>query len=272
MPIIQRIEVRCDLMGFWLFYFMENEVEIWKDVVEFEGFYKVSNFGNVYSCFLGKNLKPSNDRGYKKVLLSKNCKRKNEMVHRLVALAFIDSDYIKKGLVCNHIDRIRDNNNVNNLEIVTTRYNVSFAKGTGINTGVTFLRGRYDVKFVYMRKTYHLGSFFNKEEAHEKYLQAVMAVEQNTFCFEQIKKKVTTITGVKNIRYCRKRNVFFPEIVINKKSIRGSISKSIDDAKKELARLCVQNNYKDKIKKLYTESKLMQFEKCNATKSEDTLW
>ena len=82
---------------------MEN-IEIWKDVENYEGLYQVSNLGRVrsldrdiyyqngtfHSHIKGKILVPClNKYGYANVNLCKNGKRKNITVHRLVALAFI---------------------------------------------------------------------------------------------------------------------------------------------------------------------------------------
>ena len=112
--------------------------EIWKDVVEYEGLYKVSNKGNVYSVGRkhargvnrgGRTLKPSyNSRGYLTVGLSKNGKPKSRTVHRLVAEAFIPNPY---GLPqVNHRDEIKDNNNVENLEWCDARYNTNYGTRT----------------------------------------------------------------------------------------------------------------------------------------------
>ena len=39
-----------------------DKKEAWKDVVGYEGLYKVSNFGNVYSCYVNRNLKQGTHR------------------------------------------------------------------------------------------------------------------------------------------------------------------------------------------------------------------
>ena len=44
---------------------------LWKDVPGFEGLYKVSNLGDVYSVRRGKALIPDDVRGYKQVTLQK---------------------------------------------------------------------------------------------------------------------------------------------------------------------------------------------------------
>ena len=99
--------------------------EIWKDVSGYEGLYKISNIGNVFSCYSNKILSPgiTND-GYKYVVLFKNKQRKNYTVHRLVAIAFIDNP---NNLPCvNHKDENTLNNCVDNLEWCTIQYNNTY--------------------------------------------------------------------------------------------------------------------------------------------------
>jgi hypothetical protein len=113
---------------------MNNEV--WKDVVGYPN-YEVSNFGNVRSKKRevkrqnGRNyIKPSNllkkeyCLGYLRVSLFDEGKIVHKLVHRLVAEAFIpnlhDNPYI------NHKDENKLNNNVNNLEWCTAKYNCNY--------------------------------------------------------------------------------------------------------------------------------------------------
>ena len=97
---------------------MENE--IWKDIEGFEGKYQVSNFGNVKSLRyrnqkFAKNLTPKvTNRGYIAVMLSKNRKSKLALVHRLVAMAFVDNP--NNYSIVNHKDENQQNNHVDNLE------------------------------------------------------------------------------------------------------------------------------------------------------------
>ncbi len=109
-----------------------TENEIWKDVVGFEGLYKVSNKGNVYSVerislqgrkIGGRILKPSpNSGGYLLVGLCKNGKIKKKYMHRLVAEAFLPNPENHPQI--NHIDEVKDNNELSNLEWCDSRYNV----------------------------------------------------------------------------------------------------------------------------------------------------
>lgn len=110
--------------------------EIWKDVPGYEGLYKVSNLGNVLSLnFCGRGVTRQmhlvhHYSGYILVSLSKNKKTKNWLVHVLVAKAFIPNPE-KKPFV-NHIDGVKSNNNVSNLEWVTAKENTAHAIFTGL--------------------------------------------------------------------------------------------------------------------------------------------
>ena len=96
--------------------------EIWKDIKGYEGLYQVSNIGRVRSL---KNdiLKPFICKGdghyYVGLYREGICKR--YAVHRLVADTFIPNP---NNLLCvNHIDEVKTNNIVSNLEWCTYRYN-----------------------------------------------------------------------------------------------------------------------------------------------------
>ena len=104
--------------------------EIWKDVLGYEGFYQVSNFGNVKT--LGNNkfrtVKIMTNvirKGYCNVGLTKNNYQKNFRVHRLVAEAFIPNPNKKPQV--NHINGIKDDNKVANLEWATAFENMQHA-------------------------------------------------------------------------------------------------------------------------------------------------
>ena len=65
-------------------------MEVWKDIKGFEGLYRVSNSGKVFSIRRNIELKGKIDRyGYKMVVLW-NGKNNYRTVHRLVAEAFVE--------------------------------------------------------------------------------------------------------------------------------------------------------------------------------------
>lgn len=104
--------------------------EIWKDVVGYEGRYKVSNTGKVRGLLSGKILKPYNQRGYLFVCLRVHQKGRNFSIHRLVASAFVERQDGKTDV--NHTDGNKANNNADNLEWVTKSENIRHAIGMGL--------------------------------------------------------------------------------------------------------------------------------------------
>lgn len=107
--------------------------EIWKDVVGYEGLYKVSNLGNVMGLKRGKILSPQErQHGYLAVCLygrpSKNGRFRQVSVHRIVAEAFVPNPNRFKEV--NHKDENKQNNVAENLEWCSHKQNVLY--GTAI--------------------------------------------------------------------------------------------------------------------------------------------
>jgi hypothetical protein len=114
-----------------------------RPVVGYEGLYEVSNTGIVCSLARlvpsgntmkrckGVVLKPCVLRnGYLMVVLSNRGILKHVTVHRLVANAFIP--ITDKSLCVNHLDGVKTNNYVSNLEWVTSKENNKHARDTGL--------------------------------------------------------------------------------------------------------------------------------------------
>jgi hypothetical protein len=106
-------------------------MEIWKDIPDYEGLYQVSNKGNVKSLNwknrgISKNLYlKKHNKGYLQVELVKNKKTKMFLVHRLVAIAFIENPFLYKFI--NHKDENKLNNSVSNLEWCSSSYNNKYS-------------------------------------------------------------------------------------------------------------------------------------------------
>lgn len=122
--------------------------EVWKDVVGYEGIYKVSNLGRVKSLdrirkhnihgspylFKGKILNQTkNNNGYLRVFLCKNNKSKTTYVHRLVASHFHEKE--EHHTEVNHIDGDKKNNIASNLEWCTKKENLDHGYRVGLWAG-----------------------------------------------------------------------------------------------------------------------------------------
>lgn len=160
--------------------------EVWKDIDAFEGFYKVSNTGKVKSIAVRRSihgvvrvinreriLTPyDNGNGYLMVCLRANGKKTPVSVHRLVAKAFLDT--VPNKDVVNHKDRNTHNNNVENLEWVTTKENVNWSaeymkkpkkKSRISNTGEKYISIRNNLYRVAFKHFHVDKSFKNIEDA-----------------------------------------------------------------------------------------------------------
>lgn len=103
------------------------EKEIWKDIVGYKD-YEVSNLGRIFSKKNGgKILTPRFDsrKKYMQINLTKNGKVKCELVHRIVAKAFLQNQDNKPEV--NHKNCVTYDNRVENLEWVTKCENMKHA-------------------------------------------------------------------------------------------------------------------------------------------------
>jgi hypothetical protein len=100
------------------------DLEIWKDIPGYEGLYRISNMGRIFSIRNGKIRKDvRSGHGYRAIQLSDSSHRKHRFyVHRLVAITFLgipeDASY-----EVNHINLIKTDNRIANLEWVSRKDN-----------------------------------------------------------------------------------------------------------------------------------------------------
>ena len=128
------------------------EGEIWKDIVGYEGLYKISNMGRIFSfnpSFYFPNgglckresliKKQSKDKdGYLHISLTKNKKAHSFTMHRLVAKHFIENTHNYPCI--DHINGNRDDNRVENLRWCTWKQNANFTLAK-INRSASAKRG-----------------------------------------------------------------------------------------------------------------------------------
>lgn len=164
------------------------QIEIWKDVVDFEGLYEVSNLGNFRrhsSLTLNTARKVHENRlGYLYASLSKLGVTYKKTVHQLVARAFIEG--FSYGDAVNHIDGNKQNNAVINLEKTTSQDNNIHAYTIGLRSKpgnsiyhyVHIVKEKYKDKIYisYQAKIKYLGKVvFNKQFKNE--IDAAKAVD-----------------------------------------------------------------------------------------------
>ena len=150
------------------FFIMEK----WVKVFGFEELYEVSNYGNIRnSKFIMKQQ--LDKHGYKYICLTKNKIQKKFKVHRIVLSSFLGE---QKDLVCNHKDKNRQNNNLDNLEWVSNIEN-HFHKNINLNNTSKYVvvawdsRKRKWVSYInFNKKKVHLGVFDSEEDAHKSRL------------------------------------------------------------------------------------------------------
>jgi len=152
------------------------KTEIWKDIKDYEGLYQVSNLGRVKSLKFGKEriLKVKlNSIGYVSVNLSKYGKQKSRTAHQLVAMAFLNHKPCGYKLVVDHINTIKTDNRLENLQVITHRENLSKdkKKGTSKYVGVSWYKRYQKWKAQMLIKGKHktLGYFKTELEASEAY-------------------------------------------------------------------------------------------------------
>lgn len=117
--------------------------EIWKAIEDYDGLYLVSNTGKVKSLDWNhsgkeKELSQYEQGGYKLVGIRRKGVHHNYLVHRLVAIAFLDNPLNLPDV--NHIDGNKTNNNVSNLEWVTKSENIRHAIEHGLRTPICIVK------------------------------------------------------------------------------------------------------------------------------------
>jgi hypothetical protein len=166
-------------------------MEVWKDIPNYEGYYQVSNLGNVKSLerkitlsngllrTINEKILKINDngKGYFIASLSIDKKTKYYLVHQLVAMAFLGHTPNGHKSVVDHINNVKKDNRLDNLQIITNRENTSknTKQGSSIYTGVYWSKtlNKWCACIRINSKSKHLGYFDNEIDAHNAYQNAL---------------------------------------------------------------------------------------------------
>ena len=160
--------------------------EEFRDIPDFEG-YQVSNLGRIKSlpreicnnlgCYTSKEsiLKLNiNSGGYYQISITIKNKKHTKTVHTLMSRAFLN--YSPDGthnLVIDHVNNIKTDNRLENLQLISHRLNSSKDRknGTSKYTGVFWDKQKKKwVSKIYINyKSIYLGCFNSDEEASKAY-------------------------------------------------------------------------------------------------------
>jgi hypothetical protein len=162
-------------------------MEVWKDIIGYEGTYKISSNGRVMSLKRPKVKKDKvlesylSSEGYYTVKLTKDGKCKSHKVHKLVAINFLNHTPCGYIEVVDHKDNNKHNNSVDNLQLITQRENVSKSRKNNhsVLTGVSFSKElkRFYATIKILGKTVYLGFFNCETRAHLSYVKAVKNID-----------------------------------------------------------------------------------------------
>ena len=167
---------------------MENQTEIWKLVKGYED-YQISNLGrvkliNYRNTGKSRILKPIiNSRGYYNIGLTNKESRKTLAIHKLLAIAFLDFIPCGSELVIDHIDHNSLNNSLDNLQIVSTRENLSkdkFRKDiTSKYVGVSWHKknSKWRANIRINGRAKQIGVFDNEYDAHLAYQSKLKEIQ-----------------------------------------------------------------------------------------------
>lgn len=181
--------------------------EIWKDIPNYKGLYQVSNLGYVKSLHRYVRCKGNSERlvnekilvgfvtnGYKRVLLCKENKKKFFFVHSIVAKTFIGGE-TNRFRVVDHINNIRTDNRLENLQIISQRENVckdKFRRTTlSKYAGVSYKKKTdlYVSNIHVNGKNHYLGCFKKELDASDLYLLNKDRVENGLDIIKKIRYK-----------------------------------------------------------------------------------
>ena len=158
-------------------------MEIFKDIKGYEGKYQVSSLGRVKSLkrlsSTGKTVKEKilkenlDANGYFHVVLFNEGKGYTVKIHTLVAIEFLNHKIGSRKIVVDHIDSNKNNNKLDNLRIVTQRFNTvkDIKKGTSKYTGVNWdkARSKWRAQITINGKRKCIGLFNKEKDASEAY-------------------------------------------------------------------------------------------------------
>lgn len=200
-------------------------MENWKDICGYEGYYQVSDLGRVRSLdriiyqkikggviakkiYPGCILKQSIRNGYFSVSLKMNGDGKHKTVHRLIAIAFIDNPQNKP--LINHINGIKKDNRISNLEWCTAKENSQHALNTGLHKPSLSKEAIQKANDAFCKETICVDNGMVFKSAYEA------AIWVNETKFFNTKKVQTIAAKIRSCRNGRAKSVYGYHFQLNK--------------------------------------------------------
>jgi hypothetical protein len=154
-------------------------LEIFKDIKGLSGKYQVSNKGRIKSFYVsnkGRIMKPEHrSKRYLCIGLRLDLVKKNYVIHRLVANAFIDNPENKPQI--NHKDGVKTNNHIENLEWCTKSENMKHSYATGLQVP---LRGANNPRSLLNQKQVNIIKAMKGMEIKQKEIAILFNVHSST--------------------------------------------------------------------------------------------
>jgi hypothetical protein len=169
---------------------LKKSKEQYKDIPEYEGHYQISNLGNIKS--LKRNgeriMNPCIDKtkGYLRVNLFKESKRKSLYVHQLMAITFLGHKPNGNKLVVDHMDNDKTNNRLDNLQVISSRENSSKDQWrhnpSSYFVGVSYSSGKkkWESSICVNGISFYLGCFKNESNAGQEYANALEYIDKRS--------------------------------------------------------------------------------------------
>tara|TARA_R110000868_G_scaffold62265_2_gene188357 strand:+ start:1948 stop:2838 length:891 start_codon:yes stop_codon:yes gene_type:complete len=142
---------------------LQNEIfnKVFEDLKDYDGLYKISKNGEIWSYVYKKIMTPTLDDGYHKINLQKHTKSHKCSIHRLLALQYIPNLENKEEV--DHIDKNRLNNSLDNLRWVSRIENMNNRKDNLNLLSETQLEQRKEEKKIYLAN-YHKTNYPKQRE------------------------------------------------------------------------------------------------------------